>query len=210
MRRKFIPVITVLSASILLTGCAGASVPTPDSSGATSSPMPPSPVTPAVSTSLADSIELQRQDEEELLRSRVPDVDVPYVQTVRAVAFEELAEVRAACLSQQGWAVSVAEDGRGIEYTLQPSQESAYALAEYHCNVEYPLLADYVMSENLDALYTYYVEELIACVEAAGQSIPAPPSRQAFVGGEAWSPYDFVNLADAQRAALETACPQHP
>lgn len=120
------------------------------------------------------------------LLTQYPQAVVPDSKLVRTVTLEEWPTTMAQCLTDQGFPSTVVDGG--VSSTNIVGQEEAKEVARYVCNVEYPLDPKFnrpLTAKQLDQLYDYYAGELTSCLEANGQEIAAPPSRQLF--GEAFN-----------------------
>lgn len=102
---------------------------------------------------------------------------------------------------------------------IPPSQKDAVDLINYTCFLMFPLDPGYVedFSEpQLRALYDYFVEAYVPCLESIRRPYPnPPPSKDVFVtrflarGDDfmAWWPPDVITGNDARAGA---ACPELP
>lgn len=183
-----------LAASVLLTGCAvdRGEVPRPTGS------------------------------ELEVLNQRVRDIQWQVLQfppnaARPAVEFEEFVdpdrtgEVYTACMVEAGhtgWTPTNVGAFGG------PSSAERRDL--YVCVSRYPLAPSnygFYTSAQLDALYNYYRDLLVPCLEASGIAVTAPPSREDFTDaagfGLQWSPYSFGagDFTEIELSSLSLGCP---
>ena len=85
----------------------------------------------------------------------------------------------------------------------------------YVCSARFPLNASVYRPLNdkqLNYLYSYYVDELVICLESEGYSVDGIPSRQTFFENPgAWAPYSGIPYTDeAEWKRINRACPQAP
>ena len=139
-----------------------------------------------------------------------PDVDIE-----RTIQQSDWAPVMVECLHDEGFVdVALGDDGT-FSLTSDNSQLQPYDLATYVCSARFPLSANVYRPFNekqLDFLYSYYVDDLVSCLEVEGYAVEGVPSRQAFFenpGG--WAPYSGIPYTgDAEWKRINEACPQSP
>jgi len=201
-------VLAGAAAVLALGGCAA---PTEPVSG-----MPPLPdLTPGEADQLiAEGLDQQWAS----VVSRWPDAQRPEVEVVRLISLAEWGETQAACLQGLGFEVTTTGDG-GINFNVPEAQQAPLALAQYECAAKYPVDPRYttpLTRDEIAFLYRYQTGELTECLEAAGYSVPSPPSESKFISdylgdGPDWSPYaDVVPNSDAAWQEISTTCPQVP
>lgn len=144
-----------------------------------------------------------------------PNAERPSVEFVRFVLPNEWAEGRVECLAEYGIAATIDADG-GVAYRAQKSQEQSVDVANYACDVMYPM--DPVATQRLNEsqvahLYNYYIGDLSTCLRSKGVPVTMGPSLAVFAetlyGDDSWSPYAAV-ADDDDWEALNRECPQTP
>lgn len=150
------------------------------------------------------------------LEEKYPKVVKPQVKLQRYVSLDEWAVEDAKCLSSLGFPATVNVDG-GVSGAISPSQHEAEAVAQYACDVEFPLDPRFnrpLNDSQLQYLYSYFTGKLIPCLKKAGYSIRTPPSLQTFEDqystDKNWSPYDDVSVSGVVWSNLNQKCPQSP
>lgn len=82
------------------------------------------------------------------------------------------------------------------------------------CLARYPVDAGRAGAPEISWLnlaYDYETRVLAPCLEAEGFTVPAPPSRAAYIGGEYWTAYQSVHEPSLGRLGeLALACPPKP
>ena len=146
--------------------------------------------------------------------------DPPPTTMVRLISVNELNTVWSDCMHEQGYNVFVTFDGaQAAPVDLPESQYEAYELANYICYARYPVdesTTPVFGDEQVDILYSYYVDHLVPCLEANGYPIEYVPSKATFRAtfeSEPWAPYgavDVARLSDNAWQSLNESCPQHP
>ncbi len=193
---------TTVVAVSLLSGC-GVSTPQPEST---------------TSFDAESFLAEQQLSERTALLEQYPDAIVPLpsdIDRIRLVDESEWAMTIAECLQSRGFTASSSNGGVSVG-PLPPGQDSALAVAQYVCSVEYPVEPTAPLTvDEVGLLYDYFVAELVPCLERNGQSIPDAPSREVFVdqydSPNSWWPYSFVipRGPDDDRD-LRSACPEYP
>jgi hypothetical protein len=206
MRNLHVPMMIAIAASlgVLIVGC------TAPGTGVAERRRPPAAATeggPSIDTVLAES--------RQRLLAKFPQAQIPEVEFVRYISQDEYGEVRAECLTALGFPTAAHDDG-GFGGSFTRDQAEAHAVADYTCEVRFPLDPKYtapLTNAQLVALYDYYVNELTPCLESAGESVGPPPSESVFIegysGSDPWTPYLALGTG-ADYAALEKACPSVP
>ena len=141
----------------------------------------------------------------------------PEVNRVRFVSQEELPEVQAKCLTDQGFPTTV-ESGGSYTTKTTSEQDESLALATYTCELQYPVDLRYAQAftrTQLRIIYAYYRDTLIPCLQDQGLDIEQLPSEETYVEGVTtgtaeWTPYDAVDLASMDTSMLNKACPPLP
>ncbi len=141
----------------------------------------------------------------------------PSVEVVRVIDLNDWADTLVACLNTAGYSVTKTPDGEGVDFSAVSDESLAksFRLAQYVCEMSYPVAQKYMeplTEDQLESLYKYRSDELIDCLEANGASVVVtPPSWEVFLEtGGAWSPYEEVRPDPATYATLEKNCPQTP
>lgn len=186
-RFRKVGVTAALLAAVSLAACTPASRLDPDEDGESSPP--------ATLQTVSQQIDADWQ----AFSDQYPDVQRPVVDIVRVVGLEDWATTIAACMGDQGFAVSVSRDN-GLEWESLPvAQAESFALAQFICSATYPLNPKVNVpldDEQLARLYDYFVNELTPCLEGEGFAVGDAPSLQAFTDDyyseRSWSPYDAV------------------
>jgi len=163
--------------------------------------------------------------------------DFPDVEVVRVVWPEDFPHHWQQCMLEAGWNVSIGFDGGlTVPADLVPDQQSAYLIDDFLCTAsigqDFSVIGSFG-DVQIRALFDYYVNTLVPCLEVQGFSQGEVPSWQAFreswvydeqagtyfAGLGSWAPYDFVPLVDENNlptmtdeewVALNAACPQSP
>lgn len=141
----------------------------------------------------------------------------PEVERVRFISEEERSEVQAQCLTNLGFPTTVESDG-SYQTNSTAEQEESLALASYTCELQYPIDLRYAQAftrTQLRAIYTYYRDSLLPCLQGQGLEIGQLPSEETYIegvttGNAPWTPYDSVDLASIDVNALNKACPPMP
>jgi hypothetical protein len=120
-----------------------------------------------------------------------------------------------------GFLVTVRPDG-GISFPeLTAEQSKAMEAAFDICDQQFPVDPRYEQALNqdqLEALYNWYVEESIPCLEELGYTGFEPSSLDTFIDSYdtgPWTPYNDLGgtidqLRESDWYALQEACPQGP
>lgn len=190
---------------VLLAGCSA------------SSPTPPE-------VTRLSTAEVEAQAALDLENNRVhwlgafPDVEVPEVERVRFIDWQEWPAVMASCLTDAGFPTESAQGG--LPTAPPGGQESAWALAAYTCSAQYPVDPQQTVALNDDQLrylYEYYTQVAMPCMRGLGfHDFSATPSVQTFMddyGTErGWSPFTDVadGASDELWQSIERECPQVP
>ncbi len=105
-------------------------------------------------------------------------------------------------MHEQGYNVFVTFDGsQAPPVDLPESQYEAYELANYICYARYPVDQSTIPvfgDEQINILYSYYVDHLVPCLEANGYPIEYVPSKATFRAtfeSDQWAPYGAVDAA---------------
>lgn len=140
--------------------------------------------------------------------------ELPDVQVVREITPEELAEVQANCMAEEGFPPD--QDGM---FNAPPGQGDALFLALYRCTAMYPIAEEYTQplsQEQIRIIYDYYVSDLVPCLRGEGLTVPDPPTWETFIataGTEReYHPYSTLLGAMSSEAlsALQDTCPERP
>ncbi len=148
--------------------------------------------------------------------------DPPNYEVVRYVSQQEWGSAQASCVNEAGF--DARSSGGGIDYTripdAQKGPDSPLYQRIYECHALYPVdprFGQPPTRAQLTVMYTYFVDELMPCLEQMGiQGLATPPSRSAFVeqseteGFVAWSPYTdsyFLTLSSDEWQRLDASCP---
>ena len=158
----------------------------------------------------------------DFVSGQVDGAERPDVEQVRLIDPFEWAQVQAQCMRDEGFTdVVVLPDGGIKPGAGNDQQQSAYALARYVCNAKYPIDPKYTapLSEvQIRAVYDYFLNDLVPCLEDNGHSVPEPPSLEVFIETFAtsrWSPYTEVfgsgsSVPMDEYYRVSAACPQWP
>lgn len=139
--------------------------------------------------------------------------DPPSVTPIRAVTRDEIDQVKADCLTEQGFPAEV-EDSGGISYEVPSGQQGSARIASYTCSGQYPLRERYsqtLSEEQLQVYYDWIVEETIPCMQDLGYPTPEPPTLETFMAEYAKSNALFFpdgdldpgSIADDMHTVLE-------
>lgn len=202
--RRYLSLLTIAGACVLLSGC----MTTPDT---------------APDTALTGVEAIVQEDLDnawESVLSEFPDAQRPDTEVVRFVDLSEIAVTLADCLFDAGWTNVSATPDNGIDSGDVPiEQAEAYAIAYFTCYAMYPLDPRYnvpLSDDQIKRLYEYFVDELAPCLESRGFAVSAPPSEQQFVESYAtdggWDLYGEVaaNVDEDGWYEINRACPQYP
>ncbi len=163
---------------------------------------------------------------EEHLASTADERDLsspPEVSLIRwSMGSKEYAVNMSSCLQEEGFPAVV----DGINYYFNPgvpaAQQDALNYASYVCNGQYMMHPTYGYGwsdEQVGIVYDYWVEYYIPCMRAHGYDVrdDNKPSREAYVNAFntaeriAWWPNEWSQLLPkAERASMESICPQFP
>lgn len=112
---------------------------------------------------------------------------LPQVEVVRHVTPQESMGVHNDCVAARGW--TQLPDGA---FQFPSDQERAFALTMYECMAAYPVDPAYsqsVTKTQWRAIYQYWQQETVPCLEGEGFDVPEPPSEEAFLANPtSWSP----------------------
>lgn len=118
-----------------------------------------------------------------LIAEKFPDAIRPDVKRIRTVTPWDAPAAIAKCLQDAGFDATVGAGG-GVEMEYPVAQEEANVLAQYSCDVQYPVDEKYRQPFN-DAqvieLYDYFAGEYTDCLEGVGVRVGDPPSKGVFV-----------------------------
>ncbi|USQ78394.1 hypothetical protein NF556_12135 [Ornithinimicrobium faecis] len=109
--------------------------------------------------------------------------DPPQVEVVRETRPEEMGELVADCVREQGFEARAFPD-QSWETRGGPGQAEAIALAEYVCIAQYPLQPQFYQpldDARLRQSYEYHVNTTIPCLQDLGYTTPEPPSVEVYV-----------------------------
>lgn len=149
---------------------------------------------------------------------QMPDAAMPEVVFIEEVTGANWDSTLAECYRDAGFIV----DGsvtRGWSLEPSPDLDSTDArIGMFRCDASYPwegTLDSLLSRSELDALYSYYLNELTPCLALAGAPAPvAPPSRDEFVDQSGlfttWSPYYFAaseSIEGEEWERFERICP---
>lgn len=134
----------------------------------------------------------EREDiRNEVAMQHVSDPDLrkslPAVAVVSYMdSFREQEKKQAECMTNAGFSAKALESG-GISYgNYPPSQEKAFQLASYTCQMQYPfdpaLSRDWT-PEQIGLVYDYWNEYMIPCLESHGHKVDVStrPSRESYI-----------------------------
>lgn len=110
-------------------------------------------------------------------------VNPPPVAPIRAVSRQEIDQVMADCMTNEGFPTEVQESG-GWAYDVPQGQREAANLASYVCQARYPLAAKFVAPLTIGQLRIYYdwqVEETMPCMDSLDYPTPEPPTFETYV-----------------------------
>lgn len=198
--------VTAICGTLVLGGCAATPPAAPDASS------------PPRTGDVIDQVDAYW----DYVSSRVPTAERPDVDRVRFVDPIEWPTVQAECMHAAGFPdTAVSPDGGLSPGALAPGQEDAYLLARYVCVAQHPIDPKYsvpLTEQQIQAVYRYYVDDLIPCLEREGYTVPAPPSVEVFIetfGTSQWMPYAKVFGTDpsipiSEYYRVSAACPQWP
>lgn len=207
--KSIVAVFACIAMSIAISGCTSAPEPEPLASSGTSSQS---------ATSTPFSLQQYQDDSWERVTSRFPSAVRPEVSFERFVTLDDWPVARAECLSEQGFAVEVGENG-GLSGRVATEQEEAFAIARYVCDVRFPSDPKFTApldDAQLTLLYTYFTTDLVPCLEAEGYELQQPPSlsvfKDSYYSDQNWSPYNDVMavLGDRSFNEIDAKCPQLP
>jgi hypothetical protein len=170
---------------------------------------------PVLSDARAEA-ELRAQAESlaEMVRGQYPDAGLPEVSVLRVVTPDEQLPLLVDCLNEQGFSVTLEDDGYSSQIPVD--QGEAYAIATYVCQASYPVDPRYTMpltTGELETVYRYYVDVQMPCLASQGVALTdEPPSLQQFIDSsyaQGWIPYSAVgNVSQSTWERLNEACPQ--
>ncbi|WP_193509610.1 hypothetical protein [Cryobacterium sp. BB736] len=173
---------------------------------------PPSPPATPSSDQPFNAMDLAADIAWEKVLVRFPDATRPDVHYIRTPEHDAYMATIVDCLSDEGVEAALAENGGGYEFLNGYTEQ--VAVAEYICNVMYPIdpsLYPIATKDQIGQIHDYFVTELTPCLEQEGHEIDAPPSRQYFVDNwphAGWNPYFSVDTSDPDRTTiLEEKCP---
>lgn len=212
LRRSPTVAILATAALTLLVGCSETST-----------------ISPTAAPSVAPTSSLEEDREQEqldslwaLVVSLHPDAVRPTVDRVRFIQPAEWPQTQADCTREEGFDVIISLDG-GLSSPqgLPDAQREAYRIARYVCNAKYPIDPKYsepLTPEQIAAVYDYYLQDLIPCLEGEGYPVPSPPSRslflETFLSSKQWIPYSEVfwdaDVPEAEFMRVSEKCPQWP
>lgn len=181
--------------------------------GCTASPLRPSVATKTPANAAMSQEGLKARQG---LLEQYPDAKLPKVAVISTVSLDDLPKKRAACLTKQGFPMTVTADG-GQTGFVPAGQDEAFRIAQYVCIVEYPLEQKYqnpLSDDQFKTLYDYQKTTLTKCLRSHGFDVPRPPSFETFkdtYGNSAtWTAYGDVNATGDQWTEINQACPQIP
>lgn len=141
------------------------------------------------------------------------------VAPIRTITPGEWTVVHSTCLTERGFAVTITPDG-GISSSGVPSeQQPALQAAIDECGQLYPIDPMYLEPlgrDQLRALYDWYVDVSVPCLEDLGYTGFAPSTFDVLADTYStgpWTPYGDIepalrNLQDQEWYDLQEACPQ--
>lgn len=109
--------------------------------------------------------------------------DPPEVAVIRETRPEEMGELVAECVREQGFDAKAFPDG-SWETVGAPGQDDAVALAEYRCIAQYPLQPVFYQpldDDHLRQSYDWHVETTIPCLQDLGYTTPEPPTVEVYI-----------------------------
>ncbi|WP_154071848.1 hypothetical protein [Glaciihabitans arcticus] len=193
----------LLVAALLLTGCTAAPEPEP-----TATAEPPQEYTVAW---VVEQSWVTFSDS-------YPDVERPEVEAERLISPGEWPKTIAGCLVDAGFTDTKATTGGQVESAS--SGEEDYDLAQYVCSATFPIDPKYFRpldEEAIGIVYDYFVDTLVPCLTAQGQTVTPAPTREAFLAGwegvPSWNPYGDLPLEVIGQAELDrliSVCPEYP
>lgn len=194
--QEFLIIIAMTISVVTLTGCTSSAVSeAPETESAPATPLP-------AADPWAD------------IRAEFPDAQIPDVEFISFVTISTAAQVRAACLTRNGFPSE--DDNGGTKTFVAEGQKLPFEIAKVTCLIQYPL--DPIFEKPFDMeqyqiLYDYQTGSLTQCLEQFGYQVPPPPSFETFVEtyGQAgsWQPYTLVS-PDSDWTELNKQCPQIP
>lgn len=212
MPRGAVPSMSLV-ALLLITGCNGSddpplasqSSPNSDETRASQSRAASNPGEASATESTTTAGESNVSGEEALAWEDTPEAwlagwassrgieDPPEVPIVRETRPEEMGELVADCVREQGFEARAFPDG-SWETVGAPGQADAAALAEYVCIAQYPLQPQFYQpldDARLHQSYDWHVNTTIPCLQSMGYTTPEPPTVEVYVEtyratGEQW------------------------
>lgn len=168
---------------------------------------------------LTESEKLTRR--EEMLTSEASVLGIPEPPTidlVRWISPDEYPAIMTECERDQGFNVSVSEDGLGVSSEDVPeSQTSALELASYTCTAMFTVDPRYFVPLNEDQkriVYDYLVNAYIPCLRNGGYSVGEPPTLEVYLGEgglDVWTPRKELTALPAEELdVLDVTCPPTP
>lgn len=147
---------------------------------------------------------MTREDELEQLAISFglhPD-SLPEVDVVREVSTDELRDVTAECMTEQGF--PPVREGGQMYWETPDGQLGGLNMALYVCQAKYPVAERYrerLTTAQLNVVYDHLVEVTVPCIRNLGYDITDPPSRERFVEREgAWEEFSAVESQVVQDA----------
>lgn len=137
----------------------------------------------------------------------------------QTISLDDWSEVQVRCLNDLGYPATATGDNGIMANTMTEDQDIRYGAALADCEARYPVDPSDLAPLNryeIGTLYDYWTGPLTACLEAAGQAVPEPPARSAFIDEylrdqPSWSAYDSVGpTANHTWTEINAACPQQP
>lgn len=169
--------IGVIAASMVLTGCSIAGEPIAQ---------PTAPELAALNATVRD---VQWQG----LRFS-PNAARPTVEFESYTDPDDTTEVYRSCMREAGH-----EDWTEVNFHALGDAPVTERLDLYVCTSRFPLHPSFYglyTESQLDAIYDYYEESLVPCMQASGIDVRGVPTRAEFVGnppamGSVWSPFNY-------------------
>lgn len=169
---------------------------------------------------LPDSERFARYDQEldarwDSTSALLPDVPRPVVDPVVSPSAERWALGLNDCFADRGIVSRITPLGEKSFAIPAGTPDADFAVSEFVCTATFPQPGafDYYLSgSERSALYDYYVQVRVPCLELHGSVVTGAPGRDAFVSysgdGVLWIPAPREPAADP--VALERACPTKP
>lgn len=138
-----------------------------------------------------------------------PQAVRPDIGLVRYVESDEwVSEIIAKCMVDLGFEAQHYMEEDGVEFFGPVEQLEDRLVGIYTCQVQYPMRPIAPLSPELG--YEYETTVLKKCLEAEGIRVPEPPSRQAYLEGADWNPYESLGAHNRANGLIKRKCPAIP